>query len=58
MAPARHPALPDAIHRPLHDQGGVEVVIRPIRPKDEPLLVQLHGTLSDRSVSLCATSTR
>jgi acetyltransferase len=28
------------------------VVIRPIRPEDEPLLVKFHGTLSDRTVYL------
>ena len=27
-------------------------MIRPIRPEDEPSLVQFHGTLSDRSVVL------
>ena len=30
--------------------GGVEVTIRPIRPEDEPLMVEFHRTLSDRSV--------
>jgi len=30
---------------------GERVVIRPIRPEDEPLLVKFHGTLSERSVS-------
>ena len=34
------------------DEDGTQVVIRPIRPEDEPLLVKFHGTLSDRSVSL------
>jgi acetyltransferase len=28
------------------------VVIRPIRPDDEPLMVKFHGTLSDQSVYL------
>jgi acetyltransferase len=32
--------------------GGVEVTIRPIRPEDEPLMVNFHKTLSDRSVYL------
>ncbi|HEU5246626.1 MAG TPA: bifunctional acetate--CoA ligase family protein/GNAT family N-acetyltransferase [Candidatus Udaeobacter sp.] len=32
--------------------GGVEVTIRPIRPEDEPLMVEFHKTLSDRSVYL------
>jgi len=32
--------------------GGVEVTIRPIRPEDEPLMVNFHKTLSDRSVHL------
>ena len=31
-------------------RGGEEVVIRPIRPEDEPLLVQFHQNLSERSV--------
>jgi acetyltransferase len=31
---------------------GTRIVLRPIRPEDEPLLVNFHGTLSDRSVSL------
>ncbi|WP_235880095.1 bifunctional acetate--CoA ligase family protein/GNAT family N-acetyltransferase [Polyangium aurulentum] len=31
---------------------GTEVVLRPIRPEDEPLLVQFHETLSERSVAL------
>jgi acetyltransferase len=32
--------------------GGVKVTIRPIRPEDEPLMVEFHQTLSDRSVYL------
>jgi acetyltransferase len=32
--------------------GAVEVTIRPIRPEDEPLMVEFHKTLSDRSVYL------
>jgi len=31
---------------------GNQVTIRPIRPEDEPLIVKLHETLSDRSVYL------
>lgn len=31
---------------------GQPVIIRPIRPEDEPLLVKFHETLSDRSVYL------
>jgi acetyltransferase len=30
--------------------SGLEVTIRPIRPEDEPLMVEFHQTLSDRSV--------
>jgi acetyltransferase len=33
-------------------EDGTEVVIRPIRPEDEPLLVTFHSTLSERSVAL------
>lgn len=29
---------------------GTQVIIRPIRPEDEPLMVKFHETLSDRSV--------
>jgi acetyltransferase len=32
----------------LHD--GTDVLIRPIRPEDEPLLVEFHHTLSEQSV--------
>jgi acetyltransferase len=32
--------------------AGVKVTIRPIRPEDEPLMVEFHKTLSDRSVYL------
>jgi len=37
---------------PWTDEDGTQVVLRPIRPEDEPLLVKFHGTLSERSVSL------
>ncbi|HYK90294.1 MAG TPA: bifunctional acetate--CoA ligase family protein/GNAT family N-acetyltransferase [Acidobacteriota bacterium] len=30
--------------------NGLDVVIRPIRPEDEPLMIAFHETLSDRSV--------
>ncbi len=33
-------------------RDGSVVTIRPIRPEDEPLMVKLHQTLSDRSVYL------
>jgi acetyltransferase len=33
-------------------KDGHQVTIRPIRPEDEPLMVKLHETLSDRSVYL------
>jgi acetyltransferase len=35
-----------------HLKDGTPVTIRPIRPADEPLMVQFHGTLSERSVYL------
>lgn len=31
---------------------GLDVTIRPIRPEDEPLMVDFHGTLSEKSVYL------
>lgn len=38
--------------RPWTMKNGKDVVIRPIRPEDEPLLVRLHQALSERSVYL------
>ncbi|MCE9556406.1 MAG: bifunctional acetate--CoA ligase family protein/GNAT family N-acetyltransferase [Planctomycetes bacterium] len=31
-------------------KDGTQVIIRPIRPEDEPLMVKFHATLSERSV--------
>jgi acetyltransferase len=52
--------LPRATIRPYPMQyvsehrlkDGTAVTIRPIRPEDEPLMVQFHSTLSERSVYL------
>jgi acetyltransferase len=52
--------LPRAAIRPYPSQyvwewklkDGTPVTIRPIRPEDEPLMVQFHHTLSERSVYL------
>ncbi|HTT21935.1 MAG TPA: bifunctional acetate--CoA ligase family protein/GNAT family N-acetyltransferase [Candidatus Sulfotelmatobacter sp.] len=52
--------LPRAAIRPYPSQyiwdwslkDGTRVTIRPIRPEDEPLMVQFHHTLSERSVYL------
>ena len=57
MAPEK---LPRAAVRPYPSQyiwewklkDGTPVTIRPIRPEDEPLMVQFHHTLSERSVYL------
>jgi acetyltransferase len=38
--------------RPWKFEDGEEVLIRPIRPEDEPLMVRFHGKLSERSVYL------
>ena len=38
--------------KPWTTTQGEAVIIRPIRPEDEPLLVKFHETLSDRSVYL------
>ena len=59
-AEVREGALPRPAIRPYPShyvsrwamKDGTEVVIRPIRPEDEPLMVQFHGTLSDSSVYL------
>ncbi|HEU5101403.1 MAG TPA: GNAT family N-acetyltransferase, partial [Roseiflexaceae bacterium] len=53
-------ALPRPAIRPYPTQyispyalrSGAEVLIRPIRPEDEPLIVAFHGTLSEESVYL------
>jgi acetyltransferase len=37
---------------PWKTKGGQEVMIRPIRAEDEPLAIQFHQTLSDRTVYL------
>jgi acetyltransferase len=33
-------------------KNGIEILFRPIRPEDEPLMRKFHGTLSDESVYL------
>ncbi len=38
--------------QPWKTRKGLPLLIRPIRPEDEPLMVKFHGTLSDRSVYL------
>jgi len=38
--------------RPWQLKNGESILIRPIRPEDEPLLVRFHEPLSDRSVYL------
>jgi acetyltransferase len=35
---------------PWNMKSGAEVIIRPIRPEDEPMMVKFHETLSERSV--------
>jgi acetyltransferase len=52
--------LPRAAIRPYPSQyvsqwktnSGVDVLLRPIRPEDEPMMVKFHETLSDKSVYL------
>ena len=60
-APGTSPEkLPRTAIRPYPSQyiwrwtakNGTSVVIRPIRPEDEPLMVKFHETVSDRSVYL------
>jgi acetyltransferase len=36
--------------KPWRFEDGTEVIIRPIRPEDEQLIVRFHGNLSDRSI--------
>jgi acetyltransferase len=49
--PAIRP-YPTQYIRPFTLRSGAEVIIRPIRPEDEPLIVAFHGTLSEQSVYL------
>ena len=37
---------------PWTAKDGSELVLRPIRPEDEPLMVAFHGTLSERTIEL------
>ena len=41
---------PTQYARPWTMRDGTPVIIRPIRPEDEPLMVRFHETLSERSV--------
>ncbi|HEY6014086.1 MAG TPA: GNAT family N-acetyltransferase, partial [Candidatus Limnocylindrales bacterium] len=41
---------PHAYIREINDDNGTPIVIRPIRPEDEPLLARFHGTLSEATV--------
>jgi acetyltransferase len=49
--PAIRP-YPTQYIRPYTLRSGIEVIIRPIRPEDEPLIVAFHSTLSKQSVYL------
>jgi acetyltransferase len=49
--PAIRP-YPSQYVREWRFKDGTPVTIRPIRPEDEPLMVQFHATLSERSVYL------
>jgi acetyltransferase len=43
---------PQRYVRPATMKNGEEVLVRPIRPEDEPLLIKLHQALSERTVYL------
>jgi acetyltransferase len=43
---------PQRYVRPGTMKNGVEILVRPIRPEDEPLLIKLHHALSERTVYL------
>ena len=43
---------PEKYVRPGSMKSGDEVIVRPIRPEDEPLLIKLHQVLSERTVYL------
>ncbi len=44
--------LPQIDVSPWTMKNGTQIVIRPIRPEDEPLMVKFHEVLSDRTVYL------
>jgi len=44
--------LPQNNVSPWTIKGGTQIVIRPIRPEDEPLMITFHAGLSDRTVYL------
>ena len=41
---------PHAYIREIHDETGTPIVIRPIRPEDEPAMARFHATLSEATV--------
>ena len=43
---------PQQFVQPWVFENSIEVLIRPIRPEDEPMLARFHATLSERSVYL------
>ncbi|MGB9232952.1 MAG: bifunctional acetate--CoA ligase family protein/GNAT family N-acetyltransferase [Terriglobales bacterium] len=43
---------PQRYVRPGKMKNGEEILVRPIRPEDEPLLIRLHQALSERTVYL------
>jgi acetyltransferase len=43
---------PEQYVSPWQMKNGVSVLVRPIRPEDEPLMARFHETLSERSVYL------
>ena len=48
-----HPAIrpyPSQYVTPWKMKNGTKVTLRPIRPEDEPMMVEFHKTLSERSV--------
>ena len=45
-------AYPSRYVAPWTMKDGGQVIVRPIRPEDEPLMVRFHETLSERSVYL------
>jgi len=50
--PVRSGPSPDSPSPWWTMKGGTQVVIRPISPDDEPLMVRFHSVLSDRTVYL------
>lgn len=57
LPPERRPQLaihpyPNQYITPFTLKDGIRVTVRPIRPEDEPLIIDMHGRYSERSIRM------